>query len=136
MTVIKSSNFNISPILNTQLNSIDSCECNFPLKNPIFDIVMYHKSLWIFCWYFAQNQDPILFLEISRLLSHLILGFHNRKPDPYWGSICKPCTYQLCTRKRIPQDHIFAIYVICAYFYTHHRMGSQYSCWDVTCMHC
>ena len=40
--------FNISPILNIQLHPCGSCECKYPIKNPIPDIFMAYKSLWLY----------------------------------------------------------------------------------------
>ena len=95
VTVITISVFTISPILNIQLHSQDSCKCNCPffLKNIIFDIVIPFKSLWLFEKVLHKTQNPFFLLERACFLNLLVQGVY---------SVNFVCTGNLCKTVYIP----------------------------------
>ena len=80
VTSITVSIFNISPILNVQLHSRYSCECNCTiLKIPIFDIFMPCESLRLKKKVYHKTQNPFYFAkELKRacFLSHILLEIY------------------------------------------------------------
>ena len=80
-------------------------------KKSISDIFMPNKILCIYL-FTHKTQNPVLFLKRARFLCHLVLVIYIVK-CVHTGNICKLCTCQVCTRKRIlrsPSHYICVIY--------------------------
>ena len=85
VTAITKSIFNISPILNIQLHSWESYECNFPLFNSN---IWYSYSLqeYVVFLIFCTNLNFSFIDKRDIFSSQLVLEIYVRKPRKYWES--------------------------------------------------